>query len=64
MRFCPRIAVSSPDLDSRAQVIASRRSVFTPSPQRFGIDDGVTPSQSMSCLLECRQITNPHGPAS
>ena len=59
-----RTAVSSPDATSRASIIASRRSVLTRSPERLGIDDGATTSQSMPCALRWRQITNPQGPAS
>jgi hypothetical protein len=59
-----RTAFNSPDLDSRASIIASRRSVFTRSPERLGIDDGARTSQSTPWEIRCRQITNPHGPAS
>ena len=38
-------AVRSPERDSRASIMASRRSVLTRSAERLGIDEGATTSQ-------------------
>jgi hypothetical protein len=43
---------------------ASRRSVFTRSPARRGINDGAMTSHGIPCAVNARCSSNPHGPAS
>jgi len=57
-------AVRSPLRCARASFTASRRSVFTRSPDRTGTSVGAITSQATPIAASCQYSAYPHGPAS